>query len=209
MAENTIRIGLHNVRADDVAQVLGKTGTLLGRVIARLRLSYAMGHWVSRESLGESISQINQDDLTKVWQVFRASIGPAIKSGALFNYTPQIERIHNSTSFDKNAQDELRKLLIKQGLRSSAAGEIQALGFSFGGQNASVYLNQHGGCTIYISDHTKIALSDPSQSEDEKVHVYRGDQQLSDEEGSAVLTTYSPWFAAALEAVQKNPTPPA
>ena len=74
MSENTIRIGQCHVRADDVAQVLGKTGTLLGRVVARVRLSYAMGRLVDRESLGKEISGITHKDLSKVLEVFDKTV---------------------------------------------------------------------------------------------------------------------------------------
>jgi hypothetical protein len=137
-----------------------------------------------------------------------------VASSASFGFTPQIERVHNRALFEGGAQKELRDLLIKHSFQSSVTEDVQALPFSFRGENASVYLNQYGGCTIYCSDGTKIALSDPSKSGDGKVHVYKDNQLLSDEEGSKVLTTFSPWFAAALEAVQKHdqenpyPAPP-
>ena len=45
--------GKKEVSAADVAQVLGKTGSLIGRTVTRIRIFFQSGEWVSRETLGQ------------------------------------------------------------------------------------------------------------------------------------------------------------
>lgn len=72
--DDMVRIGNINVRADSVAQVLGKTGNMLGRAMARRELSRALGEKVTRESLGEKLRELDDDSLWKIDSAYQKAV---------------------------------------------------------------------------------------------------------------------------------------
>ena len=72
--DDMVRIGNIKVRADSVAQVLGKTGNMLGRAMARRELSRALGEKVTRESLGEKLRELDDDSLWKIDSAYQKAV---------------------------------------------------------------------------------------------------------------------------------------
>jgi hypothetical protein len=80
-----ISIGGVQVSAHDVAQVLGKTGNFLGRLIARVKLAYELNMVVSRASMGKLLEGMDLATLQAIDRAYQQQIG-----GSKQQRTPQM-----------------------------------------------------------------------------------------------------------------------
>ena len=93
--ESTIQIHNHPVSTEHVAQVLGKTGTMLGRLWARMKLSYTLGTPIARDSLNELLTAASISTLQKIEHAYEGSKKPSRE-------TSQITALKKRTGSENN-----------------------------------------------------------------------------------------------------------
>ncbi len=70
------------VAADDVAKVWKKTGTFLGRLISRIKLSWALGMKITSASLEQVLNNADTSDIDRIQEAYKNQIGDSQKGQA-------------------------------------------------------------------------------------------------------------------------------
>ena len=226
------QIGDKIVSADLTAQVLGKTGSLLGRFIARIRLSISLGEWVSRESLGKKIPDMTPETLQRIWTAYT-------KAARSQEQTCQILALH--TALDKgktllpHPEDEgiaakAQKALAPSPLlvapppadMSDPFKELLAttkeanvfvptsdcpLPFSWQGKACNVWVNVHKGVTVEVmngpNQWCQVSLSADGQKIFYKDKGAEDSYDCTSQEGRGLLQRYTEFVQAATTAIKE------
>lgn len=218
------RIGKTDLFANLAAQVLGHTGTLFGRTIAKMVLSVALGE--NEESLRAKIGSMDQKTLIKIADAYQRAI-----AGSSSAITPQMQEIHKlilekmisaaqavpsqqpspqeapqgpgGADFPSPPEEPYPQMLESKNrmeLLKSLQGTTRdfPLKFSFQGQDARAWVNQWGGVSI------RTAEGMLSISKDDKF-LFNGDAQYAMDSPVAqlLLGQYSSALTAALDSAKK------
>jgi hypothetical protein len=149
--DNKVTFRGRTVSADDVAQVLGNTGSWLGRAVAQIRLSWNLGRWVTPKLLEQEISRQGPSEQSTVQKVCTAYYATRVGRSATI-HTPQITKLLRNAGLPRwsfNRAPELVSLLSK------IPGNQLVLE---GSPRFWVRKNAHEGITIDPIDQRGVAL---------------------------------------------------